>query len=104
MRIKSINRLRFTGENVYVILVYDIDVSRVSKVMKICRRYLFHVQNSVFEGEITKANLIELKLELNKVIDKGYDSIILFEFETINPKYVHRELLGIEKKPRDFII
>ena len=29
---------------------------RVAKALKICRKYLTHVQNSVFEGEVTQAN------------------------------------------------
>ena len=35
-----------------VIVTYDISVKRVAKVMKICRKYLAHVQKSVFVGMI----------------------------------------------------
>ena len=34
----------------YVILTYDVGAKRVSKVMKTCRKYMVHVQKSVFEG------------------------------------------------------
>ena len=34
----------------YVILTYDVVAKRVSKVMKTCRKYMVHVQKSVFEG------------------------------------------------------
>ena len=88
----------------YVILVYDVDVSRVSKIMKVCRQFLFHIQNSVFEGEITEANLIKLKLKIEEIIDKDYDSVIIFEFESLNPKFVHKEVIGVEKRSTDFII
>lgn len=88
----------------YVILVYDVDVSRVNKMMKVCRQFLFHIQNSVFEGEITEANLVKLKLQIKDVIDEEYDSVIIFEFESLNPKFVHKEVIGIEKRPTDFII
>ena len=49
----------------YIILVYDIVMdkqgSKVSRhVFKICKKYLTHVQNSVFEGELTKAQLARL--------------------------------------------
>ena len=37
----------------YIILVYDVNKRRVSKVRKVCAKYLHHVQNSVFEGNIT---------------------------------------------------
>ena len=66
--IKSIKDLEFGGK-MYIILVYDIkqvdNFARVQRyVYKICKRYLVHVQNSVFEGEITVSNLIKLKEEL----------------------------------------
>jgi len=51
-------------------MVYDIGEKRVQKVLKTSRKYLFWVQNSVFEGEITKANYVKLKAELKKIIDE----------------------------------
>lgn len=33
----------------YIILTYDVGSKRVEKVLKICRKYLVHVQKSVFE-------------------------------------------------------
>ena len=65
----------------FVIMVYDIGERRVQKVLKTSRKYLFWVQNSVFEGEITKANYVKLKAELKKIIDENYDSIL---FYTVN--------------------
>jgi len=53
----------------YIIMVYDVGVGRVYKVLKIGRKYLTHIQNSVLEGEISKTNFRELKKEINKVID-----------------------------------
>ena len=32
----------------YVILTYDVNAKRVSKVMKICRKYLIHTSISMF--------------------------------------------------------
>ena len=48
----------------FIILVYDVGEKRVAKVLKKCRQYLYWVQNSVFEGEITPAKLKMLKEEL----------------------------------------
>jgi CRISPR-associated protein Cas2 len=48
----------------FVILVYDVNQKRVAKVLKIARKYLTWVQNSVLEGEISEANLKKLKKEL----------------------------------------
>ena len=38
----------------YVIAMYDVGQIRVGKMLKLCRRYLNWIQNSVFEGEITE--------------------------------------------------
>lgn len=79
----------------YVILVYDIKEDRVQKVLKTCRKYLYWVQNSVFEGEITEAKFEKLKHELNKIIDSKEDSVIIYTF--LSERYSRREILGIKK-------
>jgi len=76
----------------FVILAYDVGKKRVSKVMKICRRYLLHVQNSVFEGTITQAQMNKLKAELEKKIEKEVDHICIYEFESL--KYSRKEQIG----------
>ena len=60
---KNINLLSH-GDRIKGILVYDINEKRVTKVLKTCRKYLYWVQNSVFEGEISPAKLEKLKLDL----------------------------------------
>ena len=50
----------------YVILVYDINVDRVDKVRKFLRQSLIWVQNSVFEGELTRHSLSESGLGSKK--------------------------------------
>ncbi len=52
----------------YVILIYDIGEERVNKVLKIARRYLTWIQNSVLEGEISEADLLRLKEELEDIM------------------------------------
>jgi len=79
----------------FVILVYDFNEKRVGKALKICRRYLNWVQNSVFEGEITAAKLTKLKAELKKVMDEEEDSVIIYRFRST--RYSQREILGVEK-------
>jgi CRISPR-associated protein Cas2 len=86
----------------FVILFYDIGEKRVSKALKICRKYLIWVQNSVFEGEITQANLKKLKYELSSIIDKDEDSLIIYTFA--NMKYSKREVIGIEKNPQSIFL
>jgi len=79
----------------FVILVYDVDQKRVAKVLKKCREYLFWVQNSVFEGELTEMKLRQLKRELKAIIDEEYDSVIIYRFEST--RYSSREVMGLEK-------
>jgi len=86
----------------YVIMVYDINVKRVTKVLKIGRKYLNWVQNSVLEGEITKAKMEKLKSELRRVINSEEDSIIFYILR--NTKYMTWEYLGKEKGGEELII
>ncbi|MBD3203012.1 CRISPR-associated endonuclease Cas2 [Candidatus Woesearchaeota archaeon] len=79
----------------YIILVYDVNVDRVTKIMKICRQYLEHIQNSVFEGEIKSSDLKELKMKIKKVINQDEDSILIFRFRS--DKYFKKEVIGVNK-------
>ena len=62
----------------YVILIYDVGQKRVAKMLKLCRKYLCWIQNSVFEGEISQAKLHELELEIKEIINEDEDSVIVF--------------------------
>ncbi|MGC9079731.1 MAG: CRISPR-associated endonuclease Cas2 [Nanopusillaceae archaeon] len=72
----------------FCVLIYDIEIKnekdngRLLKVHEICRKYLNHVEFSVFYGEITKSNLKKLINELNNVIEKDRDSIIIYLFKS----------------------
>lgn len=87
--------LRHIGKDMYLIMVYDINEKRVNKILKIGRKYLNWMQNSVLEGEITKAKLTKLKMELKRVIKKKEDSIIFYELRT--KRFFDRETMGKEK-------
>lgn len=81
----------------YVILVYDISQTdkgqkRWNKVFKLCKQYLIHVQNSVFEGEISKANLFKLEHNINDEINQELDSVIIFKSR--NERWLDKEILG----------
>ena len=86
----------------FVILVYDVNTKRVTKVLKRSRKYLNWVQNSVLEGEISEANYNKLKMELQKIINIKEDSCLFYTFRTI--KYSQRETLGIKKGGEGVII
>ena len=63
---------------VYVIIVYDIGVERQNDVREFLKRFLNHVQNSVFEGEIEMSKVIYIKKWLERKIDKNKDSVIIY--------------------------
>jgi len=86
----------------FVIMVYDVGEKRVQKVLKTSRKYLYWVQNSVFEGEITEANYVKLKSELKRVIDEEYDSILFYTFRTT--KYSSRDNIGVIKGGQNLIL
>ena len=83
-------------------MVYDIKEKRVSKVLKIARKYLNWVQNSVLEGEISDAGFTKLKLELKETINLEEDSIIFYIMRTT--RYTKREIMGIRKGGEEMII
>ncbi len=83
----------------YYLIVYDIEQKRVSKVHKFLKKYMYWIQNSVFEGELTPATLVEVKKGLKKIIEKKVDSIIIFKLGT--EKYSGKEVIGLEKASID---
>ena len=91
----------------YVILVYDIKSDEggqkiLSKTFKTCKKYLSHIQNSVFEGELSKSQITKLQYELNDIIRKDRDSVILFKSR--NEKWLEKEMWGVDTdKTSNFI-
>lgn len=83
----------------YIILVYDIALNQngakvLRHVFKICKKYLSHVQKSVFEGELTKSQLKKLTIELRKWIRDDKDSVIIFKNR--NKKWLDKQFLGMD--------
>ncbi|WP_373550238.1 CRISPR-associated endonuclease Cas2 [Haliscomenobacter sp.] len=83
----------------YVIAVYDVNEKRVGKMLKLCRRYLNWIQNSVFEGEITPVKLQELVVEAQKIMKKDEDSFILFKSR--DARWLDKEVIGLERMSTD---
>jgi CRISPR-associated protein Cas2 len=83
----------------YIILVYDIVMDETGpkvlrKVFKECKKFLVHIQNSVFEGELSDAQLFKLEIMLKKLLRKDRDSLIVFK--TRNEKWLQKEFWGKE--------
>lgn len=83
----------------YVILVYDCGEKRVGKMLKLCRKYLSWIQNSVFEGEITEVKLKELTLKAEKIMNREEDSLIIFSSR--QEKWLDKQIIGKEKSSVD---
>ena len=81
----------------HIILVYDVNEARVGKICKYMKRYLPHVQNSVFEGELTEAKLEIMKSGLRKIMDENVDSVLIWAIR--DARWAGRQTLGVEKKP-----
>ncbi len=80
----------------FVIVVYDIEGKRVTKIHKYLKKRLHWVQNSVFEGEIKESQYVIMKNDLKKFIKKNKkDMIVIYKFLT--KQYFERTLLGKAK-------
>jgi len=79
----------------YVILVYDVGEKRVGKMLKLCRRYLNWIQNSVFEGEISEVKLKELTILAKRMMNLEKDSLIIFSSRT--EKFLDKQIIGKER-------
>lgn len=82
----------------YVIFVYDINLEKkegqrvLRKVFKTCKKYLTHIQNSVFEGELLDSQLMAFKKELDLYIRQDLDSVILFKSRS--QRWLDKEFIG----------
>lgn len=80
----------------YAFLFYDVGEKRVQKVFKVCKKYLSHFQKSVFRGDMTPSKFIQLRNELNGVIDKEEDFVCIIKL--MNDNVFGEEVLGNKKK------
>ncbi len=76
----------------YAFVFYDVNEKRVQKVFKICKKYLSHFQYSVFRGEITPSKMIQLRTELEKIIDEEEDFVCMIKL--MNDNVFGEETLG----------
>jgi len=81
----------------YVILTYDIKIEDngqkvLRNVFKLCKKYLTHIQDSVFEGELSESQIMKLNIELKKHIRNDKDSIIIFKSR--HERWLDKEFWG----------
>ena len=61
-------------------------------VFKICKKYLVHIQDSTFEGELSDAQLLKLKNELKFYLRNDADSCIVFKSRS--EKWLDKDFWG----------
>ena len=81
----------------FVILCYDVQAKRVSKVMKTASKYLRAAQESVFKGFLTECRVNALKHELLRLIDPEKDSVIIYKY--VPGVYFKKDEIGIRRNP-----
>jgi len=70
--------------------------------MKICRKYLTHVQRSVFEGSISEGQLALLRKEILQIIDKKLDFLIIYNMP--DSKKLTRDIITDTPDPTENFI
>ena len=75
----------------YVICTDDVNEKRCDKLKKLLRQYLFHVQKSVFEGELTLNQMKELQEKIKKIIQ--IEDSVQFYY-CYNNKQIYKDKLG----------
>lgn len=84
----------------YILVTYDVDTTnkegalRLRHVAKACMDYGQRVQNSVFECEVTEAQLSVLKNKINDIIDMKKDSVRIYHLNRRSNR--RSEVLGKE--------
>ena len=81
----------------YCVAFYDVNEKRVQKVHKLFMQYLFPIQNSVFEGNLSGRAFRELDAKVQKIIVNSEDSVIFFCMDT--DKFIRKYYRGNKDKP-----
>ncbi len=82
----------------YFIAVYDVNQKRVGKMLKLFRRYLTWIQNSVFEGELTESQFLKLQAEAGKLMNEAEDGIVFYRLR--DERYTERVAIGKDESER----
>lgn len=64
----------------FVLVTYDVPAERTRIYRKLLRKHLEHIQQSVFHGNITEGQLVEIKGNINDVLASD-DSVYIFTAE-----------------------
>ena len=78
------NPLHLIGDDMFVVVTYDVHATRCARVMKYLRRWLEHRQRSVFSGFLTQKQVESMRFGLMKLLHPTYDSVIIFQSNKAN--------------------
>src|SRR5699024_12114941 len=91
-----------------VLITYDVSTSseggqkRLRHVAKVCQKYGQRVQNSVFECIVDSTQYMQLRIELESLIDENKDSVRLFQIGKKHKKKVSyvcvKEVINLNKR------
>ncbi len=86
-----------------MICIYDIvsNPQTGTKLKKILRRYLFHIQNSVFEGTLTPKQFKCLKSEIQNTVSDSRDQVIFYY--TYRDRDLYQETIGKAQEIKNII-
>lgn len=82
-------------------MAYDVNEKRVAKILKIARKYLTWVQNSLLEGELTLSKFERLKSEVRRIIKEEEDSVIFYILSY--GQKIDKEQIGQKREPEYFV-
>ena len=77
----------------FVILCYDVEQKRLSRMRKTAKKYLFPAQRSVFEGNLTEYALGRLQEEIAAIVDPGRDAVTIYCCN--NASQMYKRQLGL---------
>lgn len=85
----------------FVIVSYDVKSRRTQLFKKISQRYLTHLQNSVFAGNITDSNYRRLVKEIQEKMENDEKMII---WEIPESQIWKEHVFGKQKSSNDMLI
>lgn len=86
----------------YVLVVYDVEVKRVSRIHKFLKRYLSWVQNSVFEGELSESQMEAVRMGLSGLMSDEVDSVLIYSAR--EERWLNKEVIGREHGETDNLL
>ena len=86
----------------FVILSYDAESRRGSKLQKIAKKYLHPVQRSLFQGFLTEKQCRLMKEELAKALDTEKDTVILYKLP--DAYYLRMDEIGTSDLREEYIL